>query len=103
MELPELLSRTKSELDEISPSFCLAKWLQVTLHLQTGQTHSCHHPASHRIQEKELIGRPDALHNSNPKKLARKEMLEGKRPSECDYCWKIEDISPTLTSDRFLK
>ena len=29
-------------------------------------------------------------------------MLEGKRPSECDYCWNVEDNSPQF-SDRVFK
>ena len=32
----------------------------------------------------------------------RKEMLEGGRPAECDYCWKIEDNSNSF-SDRVFK
>ena len=55
------------------------------------------------LPEAEIAAHPDALHNSNFKMQRRKEMLEGKRPTECDYCWKIEDISPTLMSDRMLK
>jgi organic radical activating enzyme len=94
---------TKKKLAEVSPCLCLAKWQQVTIYLQNGHTHSCHHPASHRVPESEIATHPDALHNSTFKMERRKEMLQGKRPSECDYCWKIEDISPTLMSDRMLK
>jgi organic radical activating enzyme len=81
----------KNRLNEVSPSFCIAKWKQVTLHLQTGHTHSCHHPSTHKIPLAELAINPSALHNTNFKKLQRKDMLEGKRPSECDYCWRVED------------
>ena len=31
-------------LDKTGKGFCLAKWNQVTMHLGTGMTHSCHHP-----------------------------------------------------------
>ena len=34
---------------ETSPTFCLAKWHHVTIYLQTGETHSCYHPAPHKI------------------------------------------------------
>ena len=34
----------KQKLDDIGPGMCLAKWTQVTLQLQTGHNHSCHHP-----------------------------------------------------------
>ena len=29
--------------------------------------------------------------------------MAGERPSECDYCWKIEDLKTNETSDRHLK
>jgi len=93
----------RDRLDNISPSFCVAKWQQVTLHLQTGHTHSCHHPRTHKIPLEELAIDPSALHNTNYKKLQRKDMLEGKRPTECDYCWRIEDSSPDALSDRTYK
>lgn len=93
----------RNKLNSISPSFCMAKWKQVTLHLQTGQTHSCHHPGTHKIPLSELADNPSALHNTNFKKLQRKKMLEGERPEECDYCWRVEDNSPDLFSDRIYK
>ena len=99
----DLYKKVKQELEEVSPSFCLAKWKQVTVHLQTGHTHSCHHPQIHKIPLSELENNPSALHNTNEKKIARKKMLEGVRPSECDYCWKIEDSNPESFSDRITK
>ena len=30
-------------------------------------------------------------------------MLEGGRPKECDYCWRVEDADPNALSDRHLK
>lgn len=86
----------KHELNKVGPGFCLAKWTQVTIHLQMGQTHSCHHPNTHAISLSETKRNPSALHNTKYKKEMRKQMLEGKRPKECDYCWNVED-----TSDRF--
>lgn len=93
----------RDQLNEISPSFCAAKWKQVTLHLQTGHTHSCHHPRTHKIPLEELAANPSALHNTNYKKLQRKKMLEGERPGECDYCWRVEDSAPDALSDRIYK
>lgn len=95
--------KVKEDLNKVSPSFCLAKWLQVTVHLQNGNTHSCHHPGTHKIGLDELAQDPSALHNTSQKKLARKQMLEGKRPSECDYCWNVEDSHPDNLSDRVFK
>jgi len=91
----------KKNLDTISPSFCAAKWKQVTIHLQNGHTHSCHHPSPHKVPLNELQANPSALHNTNHKKEQRKLMLEGHRPAECDYCWKVEDNN--LISDRVHK
>lgn len=92
----------KKNLDNVGCGFCLAKWTQTTLHLHTGHTHSCHHPRTHKISEKEIKRNPSALHNTNYKKHRRKEMLEGKRPEECDYCWNVEDNSDRF-SDRVFK
>lgn len=89
-------------LNETGPGFCLAKWTQVTMHLGVGLTHSCHHPVAHKIPLEELKDNPGALHNTNHKKAARKEMLTGQRPKECDFCWRIEDNTGNI-SDRVLK
>jgi organic radical activating enzyme len=90
------------KLNSVSPCFCLAKWLQVTVDLVNGTTHSCHHPLRHAIPIEELAKDPSALHNTNYKKQQRKLMLEGVRPSECSYCWDIEDLGNSY-SDRFIK
>jgi len=93
---------TKKQLDLVGPGMCLAKWTQVTIHLQMGQTHSCHHPNTHQIPLSEVKRNPSALHNTRFKKQKRKEMLDGKRPNECDYCWNVEDNSDRF-SDRVFK
>lgn len=95
--------KVNAELNAQSGSFCLAKWLQVTIHLQNGLTHSCHHPPTHKIPLSEIQSDPSALHNTAHKKQQRKLMKEGVRPGECDYCWKIEDASPENLSDRTYK
>jgi len=78
-------------LNNVSPSFCLAKWYSVSLHLPTGKTHSCYHPPAHNIPLQELKATPDALHNTAYKKEQRKKMLAGERPKECEFCWALED------------
>jgi sulfatase maturation enzyme AslB (radical SAM superfamily) len=93
-------SSMKKKLNEISPSFCAAKWTQVTLHLHNGRTHSCHHPSTHKIPLEELQHNPSALHNTCFKKQQRKAMLDGNRPSECQYCWNVEDL-PDYNKDEF--
>lgn len=91
------------KINNVSCSFCLAKWLQVTIDLVQGTTHSCHHPKRHIIPLDELETNPSVLHNTPFKKEQRKKMLEGERPEECVYCWNIEDNVGTFHSDRFVK
>ena len=92
-----------SIVDKTSPTFCLAKWHHVTLYLQTGETHSCYHPAPHKIELAELKKNPSALHNTAIKKQERKEMLEGVQTKGCQYCWNIENMGPDYISDRHIK
>ena len=96
------LQEVKNKLDVVGCGFCLAKWTQVTMHLGMGMTHSCHHPSPHKIPLKEVERNPSALHNTSYKKQKRREMLEGKKPEECNYCWKVEESSNSF-SDRVFK
>lgn len=99
----EVLKDKRKKINDVSCSFCTAKWLQTTLYLQNGFNHSCHHPSPHKIPVEEVEKDPAALSNSNHKKAIRKQMLEGVRPSECDYCWRIEDLDNEYFSDRHYK
>tara|TARA_B100000131_G_scaffold323026_1_gene379328 strand:- start:1011 stop:2570 length:1560 start_codon:yes stop_codon:yes gene_type:complete len=91
--LPEILKKT-------SPTFCLAKWHHVTMYLHLGETHSCYHPPPHEIPLDELKDNPSALHNTKQKKLERKQMLDGEKPSGCQYCWNVESLGDDYISDR---
>ena len=75
----------------LGPALCLAKWKQVSLHLPTGLNNSCYHPPLHAIPAELLADNPSALHNTPYKKEQRKIMLKQERPSECSYCWAMED------------
>ena len=94
--------KVKEKLDSVGCGFCLAKWTQVTIHLGSGLNHSCHHVRAHTIPVEEVKKNPNVLHNTRFKKDRRKEMLSGERPSECDYCWRIEDNTDKF-SDRVWK
>lgn len=96
-------TKVSKKINDVSPSFCLAKWLQVTIDLVNGTTHSCHHPKRHHIPVEGLEDNPSQLHNTHFKKQQRKLMLEGVRPPECVYCWNIEDTPGEHYSDRFIK
>jgi hypothetical protein len=87
-------------MNEVSPTFCLAKWHHTTIYLQTGETHSCYHPAPHKIPLQEIIIDPSALHNTEQKKHERLAMLNGEKPSGCNYCWNIEAMGEDYISDR---
>jgi organic radical activating enzyme len=98
-----LIDYRKRVIDIKSDSFCAAKWLNATIWLGSGSTTSCHHPPAHNIPLEELKDDHTAIHNTKHKKLMRKMMIEGDRPSECEYCWKIEDIGKDNISDRVFK
>jgi hypothetical protein len=83
--------KAKEKLDSVSPTMCLAKWNQVSLHLPTGLTNSCYHPPLHEINAEALQDNPAALHNTEEKIQQRQQMIEGKKPPGCSYCWRMED------------
>jgi hypothetical protein len=105
IEYKNYLGKVKAEMDKISPTICLAKWKQVTIHLQTGHNHSCHHPKTHKSPIEEIVIDASALHNTKFKKQQRELMLNGGRPAECDYCWRVEDNTKGVDvySDRVTK
>lgn len=102
INIEKMIARMK-KVESISPTMCTAKWLQSTVYLMNGFTHSCHHPSAHKIPLQELEGNPSALHNTKFKKIQRKKMLNGERPEECQYCWNIEDLKGDHISDRVYK
>ena len=90
-------------LDELSPSFCAAKWYNATIWLGSGMTTSCHHPPAHLVDKDKVTTNPRLLHNTEQKKADRAQMLAGERPPGCEYCWKIEDMGTDSVSDRVYK
>ena len=99
----EDLKFKKQVLDPISSSFCAAKWYNATIWLGSGMTTSCHHPLPHKVSVQEVEANFKALHNTNQKKKERQQMLDGERPADCDYCWRIEDMGKDSISDRVYK
>ena len=55
-------------LDQLSPSFCAAKWYNATIWLGSGMTTSCHHPPAHLVDKDKVTTNPRLLHNSDQKK-----------------------------------
>lgn len=99
----KLIKWRDSRLNKVSNSFCAAKWYNASLHLGHGFTNSCHLPLPHPVDLEEIKTNPSALHNTKLKKQARKMMLEGTRPAECSYCWKVEDMGSNSIADRVYK
>ena len=87
----KFLSSAEQMKAELGPALCLAKWKQVSLHLPTGLNNSCYHPPLHKITNDDLKI-PGGLHNTAHKKEQRKIMLRNERPTECQYCWNMEDL-----------
>ena len=85
------MSSAEQMKDQLGPALCLAKWKQVSLHLPTGLNNSCYHPPLQPIDPVEIQFDPGALHNTAHKKAQRQLMLSGQRPTECQYCWNMED------------
>ncbi len=98
----EHIKKTKDQLNKVGKGFCLLKWTQQTLYLQSGDNHSCYHPWPHHIEKNDIENNPSGLHNTAQKKQQRKIMLEGGRPKECSYCWNIEDLPEEHLSDRII-
>lgn len=96
-------TRTADTDKKFSPCFCLAKWYHANIYFQTGETHSCYHPAPHTIKTEEIKLKPSALHNTSEKIEERRKMLKGERPPGCQYCWNIEDLNKDLISDRQIR
>jgi organic radical activating enzyme len=90
-------------LDQLSGSFCAAKWYNATIWLGSGQTTSCHHPPAHLVDRDKVTANPRLLHNTDQKKEDRRKMQAGERPAGCEYCWKIEDMGRDAVSDRVYK
>ena len=82
----EALQLIKDEQDAVGPGFCVLKWYHLEMHLGTGRSHSCYHCPTQKIP----LG--SDLHNTSQKIEKRAEMLQGNRPSECSYCWEVEDL-----------
>lgn len=91
------------KLNNVGKGFCAAKWYNSTIWLSNGRTSSCHLPPAHSIDPEAIKTNPSALHNTDYKKSVRAEMLAGNRPTECGYCWKVEDDAPDAVSDRVYK
>lgn len=78
----------KMKLDSVSSSFCLVRWKHATINLASGASKSCcHHP----YKSIDLTNTFQQLHDNRDEQKLRQQMLMGKRPEDCSYCWWVED------------
>lgn len=82
--------------DNTSPTFCMAKFHEATIWLYSSFIASCHHTPFSYTGETVLN-----FYNNDFKRAAQDKMLNGERPSDCNYCWKLEERK--VTSDREYK
>ena len=90
-------------LDKVSPTFCLAKWLQVTLNLHTGTNASCCLTPPSKIELTKVSENQNEFHNTEENLKDRKGLLEGQKVPSCQFCWGQEAKSDKLTSERIYK
>lgn len=83
----------KSIKDSTSQTICLAKFHESTIWLYESKIASCHHTPF-------LLTGNDVITFYNPpgRRIQQDSMLNGNKPSECNYCWKLEDQG--VVSDR---
>jgi MoaA/NifB/PqqE/SkfB family radical SAM enzyme len=82
--------------EQISPTFCLAKFHESSIWVYSGKIASCHYTPF--IQVGDTV---DTFYNPPEKRQQQKEMVAGNQPSACDSCWRYENLG--LTSDRTRK
>ena len=95
------MNNIKIKLEKRGEFFCPAKWEELFLYLNHGNTNSCHHPIPHAIPLGEITNNPAALHNTKHKMVVQQQMLNNETPAECHMCWHLE--KKNITSDRFVK
>lgn len=89
----------KEQLDAVSPTFCLIKWKHATINFASGAVKSCCHLPFRKVNP-EALSNGYQLHDTDEDRSERRQMLQGQRPSSCNYCWAVEDKGQQ--SDRIL-
>ncbi|NDB57153.1 twitch domain-containing radical SAM protein, partial [bacterium] len=95
------MNEIKSKLEKRGKFFCPAKWQELYLYLNHGNTNSCSHPIPHKIPQEELNESLFALHNTKHKMKVQQQMLNNEIPDECHMCWHLENKG--IMSDRFVR
>lgn len=99
--MSENIDNFVNDLNNVSKTFCLAKYDQFTVHIHQAIVHSCHLSQTKNIDES-MIENAFSYFNFKEIRDLRKDMRNGKQISDCAYCWKIENNSH-LNSERHIK
>jgi hypothetical protein len=97
----EKIENFVNDLNNVSKTFCLAKYDQFTVHIHQAIVHSCHLSQTKNITE-DMIENAFSYFNFPNIKEIRKKMKNGQQLVDCAYCWKIENNS-NLNSERHIK
>ncbi|MFY7994055.1 MAG: twitch domain-containing radical SAM protein [Bacteriovoracaceae bacterium] len=84
------IEETEKKLNEISESFCAAKWSQVLFNLQSGERRSCCLGAAQKIDVGLIQQDSKYLFNDSVLSDERQKMLAGEKIAGCYVCWKAE-------------
>lgn len=97
----DYIGEIKTRLDAVSPSFCLNKWHFGVVDFEMEDYSLCCMSRRIPFDPNEVSADPRALLNSQYTSERRKEMLEGKKHSDCNICWKAE--AQGQVSERFFE
>lgn len=82
--------------NKTSQTLCLAKFHEATIWLYNSRMSGCHHTPTVIVGDQ-----IKTFFNPEEKRVQQDEMLSGKKPTACNYCWNLE--SKNLKSDREYK
>jgi MoaA/NifB/PqqE/SkfB family radical SAM enzyme len=76
-----------------SPSFCSLRWRYAQVDLKRGKVKACCKTPFHKVDDAELEAiSAKALFNNAYFVERRKEMLAGRKHSDCSACWRHEEV-----------
>lgn len=96
-------AETAKVLDEVSPTFCTAKWLQPSLKLHAGTIASCCLAIETPIFKDDLEEDSRRLLNPTNQIHERKDLLEGRQAKNCAYCIRTGAFENSEPSERIYK
>jgi organic radical activating enzyme len=90
------IRKTIELINDISPSFCAAKWYNATIWLGNGRTASCHLPPAHSIPLEEIKNNPyiEAFFkwfHASLKNNLQELRITGGEPTRSPWFWKLLD------------